>query len=369
VCVLLWAARADAQDAAAVAPPVWHYGAFADVALLGASTSPASHLFRGRGTTPRVDEVALDMAAAYIRSTATESARVGIELTAQAGEDAKAFGFSATAPNVGGAGVLLHFGPTNVSYLMPVGKGLMLQSGFFNSLIGYDSLYAKDNFAYTRPWGGDYTPYLMLGVTATYPATDRLTLVGAVVNGYFHLAHANDAPSLVGQLAYRASDHVTVKESVLAGSHQAETATAFWRLLSDTIVERKFNRLTSGVEYQVAAERVDAVPGGEALWMSAQLVVHAAIAGPWSATVRPEFCWDRDGRWTGVPQRVVAFTAGAEYRLPIRDAQAIVRGEYRVDDSRGALGGFFTGADNHLTPTQQLFVAAVMVTIDRSVHL
>ena len=368
ICALLAATSARAQDAPAVAPPTWHYGAFADVALLGASTSPENHLFRSRGTTPRVDEVALDMTAAYVKSTATESSRVGIEVTAQAGEDAKAFGFSATAPNIGGADVLLHLGPTNASYLAPVGKGLTVQGGIFNSLIGYDSLYAKDNFAYTRPWGADYTPYLMLGVNASYPATHRLTVAAAVVNGYFHLARANDAPSLVGQLAYKATDAVTVKETVLAGSHQAETAIAFWRVLSDTIVERKSNRLTSAVEYQIAAERVDAVPDAEALWMSAQLVVHAAIAGPWSATVRPEFCWDRDGRWTGVPQRVVAFTAGAEYRLPMRDAQAIVRGEYRLDDSHGALGGFFTGADNHLTPTQQLFVAAVIVNFDGSVQ-
>lgn len=366
ICALLATGSAQAQDAPPVAPPAWHYGAFADVALLGAPTSPANHLFRNRGTTPKVDEAALDMTGAYVRSAATESSRVGVELTAQAGEDAKAFGFSATAPNIGGADVLLHLGPTNASYLAPVGRGLTVQGGIFTSLIGYDSLYAKDNFAYTRPWGADYTPYLMLGVNASYPLTDRLILVGAVVDGYFHLAHANDAPSLVGQLAYKASDRVTVKQTVLAGSHQPQTAIAFWRVLSDTIVERKADRLTTAVEYQVAAERVDALPGGEALWMSAQLVAHAAIAGPWSATLRPEFCWDRDGRWTGAPQRVLALTAGAEYRLPLRDADAIVRGEYRVDDSRGALGGFYAGADNHLTPTQQLFVAALIVSFDGS---
>jgi hypothetical protein len=29
----------------------------------------------------------------------------------------------------------------------------------------------KNNFAYTRPWTGDYTPYFMLGVNASYPLT------------------------------------------------------------------------------------------------------------------------------------------------------------------------------------------------------
>src|SRR5713226_7416083 len=45
-----------------------------------------------------------------------------------------------------------------------------------NSLIGYDSLYAKDNFTYTRPWGGDYTPYIMFGVNASYPFSKKITV-------------------------------------------------------------------------------------------------------------------------------------------------------------------------------------------------
>src|SRR5207237_10313689 len=149
--LLVMPARPAAQEA--TPPPPWQYGAFADVGALFSSTAPANHLFRNRGTTPRVDELDLDMAGAYLKKAAAESSRVGVELTAQAGEDAKVFGFSATAPNIGGADVLLHLGPTNVSYLAPLGKGLTIQGGIFGSLIGYDSLYAKDNFAYTRPWG------------------------------------------------------------------------------------------------------------------------------------------------------------------------------------------------------------------------
>jgi hypothetical protein len=102
--------------------------------------------------------------------------------------------------------------------------------------------------------------------------------------------------------------------------------------------------------------------------MSAQLPVHWLISGPVSATVRPEFCWDRDGRWTGFPQRVIALTAGGEYRRKVGDAQAIVRAEYRVDDSRGEGGGFFAGADNHLTPTQNLFVVAAILTFDGTIR-
>ena len=102
-------------------------------------------------------------------------------------------GFSATAPNLPGSKWLRHFGPTNVSYLALLGKGLNIQGGIFSSLIGYDSLYAKDNFNYTRPWGADFTPYLMMGVNAQYPFTPRVTGTAFVISGYWHLAHANRA--------------------------------------------------------------------------------------------------------------------------------------------------------------------------------
>ena len=229
-------------------PPTWQYGASIDVGALVDNNSPDNHLFRSRGTTPRVDELDVNMATAYLRKPPSETSRLSVEVTAQTGEDSKIFGFSATAPNIGGADSLLHLGPTNVSYFAPVGKGLTIQGGIFSSLIGYDSLYAKDNLAYTRPWGADYTPYLMLGVNASYPVTEKLTATAAVVNGYWHLANANSVPSFVGQATYKLNDQIIVKQTALYGPHQENTAIGLWRVLSDTIVERKTDRVTTAFE-------------------------------------------------------------------------------------------------------------------------
>ena len=98
-----------------------------------------------------------------------------------------------------------------------------------------------------------------------------------------------------------------------------------------------------------------------------------SIRGPWSVIVRPEFAWDRNGRWIGAPQSVKAFTSTVEYRKPLGDAQAIVKLEYRVDDSRGPGGGFFTEPDVRpgvpgLTPTQHLFGVGLIFTFDRTVR-
>jgi hypothetical protein len=367
------AASAQTSDGSIGSAIEWQYGAFIDVGRLFSSTSPSNHLFRNRGTTPRVDKWDLNMTGAYLKKVPSESSRAGVELAVQGGRDSEIFGFSATAPNIDGADWLLHLGPTNVSYLAPVGKGLTVQGGIFASFIGYDGLYAKDNLTYTRPWTGDYTPYFMLGVSALYPVTSRLTATGFVLNGYWHLAHANDVPSLGGQVAYKASDSMTVKETVLYGPHQTDTALRYWRFLSDSVVEWKTGRVTAAFECQIGTEGVATAGDPRALWMAAQAPVKWLVSGPWSVIVRPEFAWDRDGRWIGAEQSVKAFTSTVEYQRRSRQAQAIVKLEYRIDDSRGPGGGFFTGPDVRpgvpgLTPTQHLFGVALIFTFEGTVR-
>jgi hypothetical protein len=104
--------------------------------------------------------------------------------------------------------------------------------------------------------------------------------------------------------------------------------------------------------------------------MAGQLPVHWVLTKRWSATVRPEFLWDRDGRWTSARQTVKAVTSTLEYRIPYRQTTTILRLEHRYDDSRGPDGGFFRGAEFApgvigLTPTQHLLILGVIFTFDR----
>jgi hypothetical protein len=347
------------------------YGGFLDLGYLYAFNDPLNKLFRSRGTAWHLNDLYLNMTGAYAKKKASEQSRWGSELLVQTGKDDEIFGFSATAPNLDGSEWLRHLGLANVSYLAPAGKGLTLQGGIFASLIGYDSLYAKDNLNYTRPWGADFTPYLMLGVNASYPFSDRLTGTFYVVNGYWHLANANSVPSSGAQLAYKPTPQVTVKETVLAGPHQSNTSFEFWRFLSDTIVERRTDRVVGAFEYQISTEQVDASEPFRAWWMSAQLPIRWAIQGPWSVAVRPEIAWDSDGRWTLAEQTVKALTTTLEYRLPYKSAGAILRLEHRVDNSTGPQGGFFDDHESSpgviaLTPTQHLLIFGVIFTFDGS---
>lgn len=347
----------------------WTYGGFADLGYLFAPSKPLNQTFRSRGTAWHLNDLYLNMSGVYAKKKASEASRWGTELLVQSGKDDEIFGFSATAPNIAGADWLRHLDLANVSYFAPAGKGLTLQGGIFASLIGYDGLYAKDNLNYTRPWGADFTPYLMLGVNAAYPLTDTLTGTFFVVNGYWHLADANSVPSSGLQLAYKATSQITFKETVMTGPHQSNTSAEFWRHIADTIVERRTDRVVGAFEFHFATERVDATAPFRAWWIAAQLPVRWNVQGPWSVAVRPEVAWDSTGRWTLAEQDVRALTTTLEYRLPYKWAAAILRAEYRVDNSTGAQGGFF---DDHevspgviaLRPTQHLFVFGAIFTFD-----
>ena len=360
--------QSDAQ--AAPAPPsLWQYGGFIDAAYLLDFNHPANDLFRSRGTTYKLDQPLINMTAAYVQKNVSESSRWGMQATVQAGQDSRVFGFSATAPDLPGSDGLRHLGPTNLSYLVPAGKGLTVQGGIFSSLIGYDSLYAKDNFSYTRPWGADFTPYLMLGINASYPLTNRLTVTAYVVNGYWHLANANSVPSWGAQVSYKATSRTTLKQAVLIGPHQSNTSLEFWRYLSDSIAEWKSERFTTAFEYQAGTEDVASPGDPRALWMAAQMPLHWVLSKHWSVTERPEMYWDRNGRLTGFIQTVKANTVTLEYRKPYRQFTGIVRLEHRIDDSRGPQGGFFRGVflpsgGVCLTPTQNLLGLAMILTFD-----
>jgi hypothetical protein len=365
---------AAAQTQPSAAPqPLWHFNAFADVAYIIDSNHPANNLFRNRSTTAFVDEPVLNMAAAYLRKDATEQSRWGMELTVQGGKDSEGFAFSPVAPNLRGSRWLRHLGPTNVPYLTPAGKGLTIQAGIFTSFIGYDSLYAKDNLCYIRTWGADYTPYLMMGVNASYPFTNKLTGTAFVVNDYTHLSNPNSAPSFGGQLLYKPNPRTTFKETVLYSPHQSDTSLEFWRFLSDTIAEWKTERFITAFEYQVGFERVVEPGTPRALWTAAQLPLHVNLHHGFGATFRPEFAWDRDGRWTGSPQFIKAYTSTLEYRVPYRTLSAIWRVEHRYDNSHGTGGGFWkdgflpTGVPS-LVPGQHLVAFALILTWEPVLH-
>jgi hypothetical protein len=350
--------------------PNWHYGGFVDLGYSLNFNFPANHLFRSRATTPRVNELDLNMAGVYVRKDATTDSRWGMELLGHGGQDAKDFGFGVNLPKVEGSDALRHFGRANLSYLAPVGNGLTLQAGLFNSFIGYESLYAKDNFNYTRAWIADYSPYLMFGANAQYNFDDKWSGAFFIINEYFHLQNANDLPSYGAQVAYKPNSSWLFKETVYYGPDQSDTSLQFWRFFSDSIAEWKVNDdVTLVGEYQIGTQ-VMAIPGNPRfVYMGAAFPMRWHISGPWSVALRPEVYYDPNGFHTGAEQFVKAVTTTAEYKFPYKWTNMIGRLEYRYDESTGSGGGFFKGNEIApgvigLTPAQHMLIFALIWTLD-----
>ena len=349
--------------------PEWHYGGFVDLGYLLNFNFPENHLFRNRSTTPRVNELDLNMAGLYVKKDVSEQSVLGMELLVHGGQDAKEFGFAVNAPRFSASDHLRHFGRANVSYLAPVGNGLTLQAGIFNSFIGYESLYAKDNFNYTRTWIADYSPYIMMGANATYPFSNRMTGAVFVITGYAHLANSNSLPSYGGQLVYKATDRLTVKETVYYGPDQSNTSLEYWRMFSDTIIEWKGGQFVVAFDYQIGTERIARPGEPRAFWTGAALPIRWNIGGPWGIVVRPEFFWDRNGRLTGHEQFIRAVTTTLEYRIPYKWTNTLLRLEYRYDESAEPGEGFFKGNEIApgvigLTPAQHMLIFGIIWTFD-----
>ncbi len=351
-------------------PEGWHYGAYVDVSYPLNFNFPENHLWRSRGTVPRHNELAPNMALAYVRKDAVTDSRWGMELGVQGGYDSKDFAYLQGEPRVGSADTLRHIHRANVSYLAPIGNGLTITGGLFNSLIGYESLYAKDNVNYTRSWLADNTPYMMFGVAAKYPVSDRLTVSGFIVNSYFHLAHPNDAPSYGAQVQYKPTSRVTLTETVYAGPDQVKTGLDFWRFYVNNILEWKGETLLLALSYDFGTETIANRPGDpRAFVMGGNLVARWQFAEHWAVGLRPEFYWDRHGRWTGSEQFVKAMTTTLEYALPFGWTNTRVRLEHRWDESTGVNGGFFKRGDlapgvPGLTGSQHLLLLGLLWTFD-----
>jgi hypothetical protein len=351
-------------------PSDWHYGAYVDVGHIGNFNFPDNHLWRSRATAAHHNELSPNMGLAYVRKDVSTSSRWGMELGFQGGRDSEEFAFLVGEQRVDGADVLRHLHRANVSYLAPVGNGLTVTAGLFNSLMGYESLYAKDNANYTRSWIADNTPYMMFGVNAAYPVSDRLTVTGFVINRYFHLAYTVAQPSYGGKWSYALTPRLTAMQTLYWGPDQTDASLEFWRLYGNHIVEWKGNDVTVAASFDIGTESIAGQSGSPRTFvMGGNMVVRWHITGPWTVALRPEFYWDRNGRWTGAEQFVKAITSTIEYKFPYKWMNTVARVEHRYDESTGVGGGFFKNGELRpgeigLTPGQHLLLLGVLVSFD-----
>lgn len=338
-------------------------GAYIDAGYLASSTEPDNVTWRSKGTSWKLDRVVINNFTLFAGKAATPESRWGFEVGFQTGYDIDNLITTGSAES---ADIQKHFYNTNLSYLVPLGHGLMLKAGLIPGHFGYENFHAIQNPTYTRAYSGDLAPYFNYGVVATYPDYGSWSASFMVLNAYNYLEVPNSAVSMGAQGTWQPTQPLGLTLNLYAGPEQVDNDLEHWLGMVEIIAEWRKGRFLLAGSLGYGGEDQDrpiADPGHH--WSWGALWVRWDPNPHWGFSVRPEYYYDPDGGITGARQDIRAITAGAEYRMsPLRMNTLSARAEYRFDRSSGPDGGFYEGENNTLVPDQHLFIVALLWRFD-----
>ena len=108
----------------------------------------------------------------------------------------------------GGSNADLGIKQAYVHLLAPVGNGLELKMGHFDTIIGYEVGSSPANPNFSRSYGFFIEPFQHTGILATYPLTEELSFSAGIANSYGfginnRVNNATGLPDVVGQWVNR----------------------------------------------------------------------------------------------------------------------------------------------------------------------
>ena len=299
-------------------------GGLADVYYDWYSTKPTGNAPL-RNFDTKHNQFSFTMVELWTSKTPTADSRTGFNVKLNFGPATTEF-IHSTDP--GGVGILQNVQQAYVSYLVPAGKGLQVDVGEFVTHNGSEVIEAKDDWNYSRSllfaWA---IPYYHAGVRITYPASDKVTLAGGVVNGWNNLGENNTGKTVWGQIILKPSSAFTFIQNYTGGPEQAGN-NSDWRHLSDTQAIFTVSPMLSLMgNYDYGSDKV----GGTGVhWQGVAGYVKFQPTKVVAIIPRAEYYDDADGFTTGVAQKAKEFTL----TLELKPADTFMwRIEYRSDFS------------------------------------
>ena len=244
------------------------------------------------------------------------------------------------------------------TYIVPIGKGLTVDFGKWGSALGVEGNYTKDQMNYSRSFWFDYLPFYHMGVRASFPVNDRLTLNYWVINGTNQVEATNGfKDELLGFTAkprknltwtmnyYLGQDHPDRTPATNCGPVPVQPGLCFTairpapdgrtHILDGYATWQATPKLTLQVEGDYVIQRLwrNQAPGessapahvdGGAAYIAYQLTPKFALAA------RSEYMSDRGGLFSGITQALKENTITFDYR--VADG-TLMRYEWRRDYS------------------------------------
>ena len=363
ILLLCSAVIAAAQDHSPIPSPGARgilLGAYVDAGYLYAFNQPDPREWRYKGTSSRLNTVALNNATVVLYKPTSDTSRFGFMIGFQGGEDVLN-----QIPDEGGLegkNWIGHLYYSGIAYRLPVGNGLEVMAGILPGLSGYPHFHAINNINYTRPYSVDYVPYFHIGAQAKYAFSEAADVTVMAANGYDYLNAGNGAVSVAARGGWQATDNLKLTQSFYYGPDQQNTSPTYWRFLSNTIAEWTPGRWTLVASLHIGSETVEQessdIPGVTTMdlngsWFALTMWARYAITDQWSIAARPEVYDDPDGLRTGSRQMIRAFTVTGEFRQEILTGLLLsAKLEGRYDHTTGARG-FYTN-ELATTPGQLL---------------
>jgi hypothetical protein len=254
------------------------------------------------------NQFALSMAQVWLAKAPSESSRVGFKFKLNFGPASSNF-IHAFEP---GGSPYDNIQEAYVSYLAPAGKGLQIDAGVFVTPAGAEVIEAKDNANYSRGLLFALAiPYYHSGVRLSYAASDKVTVMGGLLNGWNNIEDNNTGKTLLGAVTFKPTSKVSVIANYLAGPEKSGTNDD-WRHLLDAIFSASVNdKVTLTANYDYGREKFGS---STASWSGIAAYAKVQATPTVAFTPRIEFFNDADGFSTGVVQKLKEVTGTLELK-------------------------------------------------------
>jgi hypothetical protein len=335
-----------ADDSSMLAPEAgpWVLGGFVDTAYQGSTNQPDNHDWRGMFSSPRTNEITLNLVGLYVRRDAAPRDPFHLELAINAGAAADALFVAEPTPGgensrFAGPETWKHLGRANAG--LAFDSGTDVTAGLMVCPIGLGIFWTPSNWHYTTPWSLNGVPYYLAGGRVTQNIGDKVQLQAWVVNGWQTLGDINKVPSYMTGIVITPRRDLSIQEMFYFGAEDVDPNPRSWRTFWNTQLAWNTEKVGVMALVDVGRERLTFLPGAPvALWVATDVDVRWRVLGrkhTWDMATRGGAYWDRDGRMFGVPTWLLSAVYTNDVRL---FEHVLLRLEYRYDRAT-ADGGFF----------------------------
>jgi hypothetical protein len=340
VIFALFTAPAVAEEPVAAPPPPIDLTGFVDVYYTYNfnGVDPALRSFDVQNNT-----FSLSLAEVALAKGVTPDSRLGFRVDLDFGQTADLVALF--EPREDGREVWKHLQQGYLSVL--AGKKLQLDAGKFVTPLGAEVIESQDNWNYSRSvLFGFAVPFYHLGVRATVPVNDKVTLNGYLVNGWNNASEINDNKTVGLGATLKPSSKVTWVGTVMAGKETPgsdDTRTLF----DTTLTVAPTSRLSLMANVDYGRE-------GDTTWKGVAAYAKVQVRPNWALVGRYEYLDDEDGGFMTIGQKAQTVTVTSDHLVY---GGLKLRLEYRGDFTDSP---FFEDEDGRLKTSQSAVIVGVV---------